>query len=123
VPSWRWDINTGSATPEEQFAVVVEAFARSPGVTPPAGEAESKRAFGSNGLKVQNKIFAMLVKDHFVVKLPRTRVDELVASGTGDRFDPGHGRVMKEWLTIGPEAEADWVSLAKEAMEFVGPKR
>jgi hypothetical protein len=65
----------------------------------------------------------MLVKDHFVVKLPRTRVDELVASGTGDRFDPGHGRVMKEWLTIGPEAEADWVSLAKEAMEFVGPKR
>ncbi len=116
-------MNARSETPEARFATVIETFAGVPNVTPPAGEAESKRAFGSNGLKVQNKIFAMLVRDRFVLKLSRKRVDELVASGNGERFDPGHGRIMKEWLAIEPAAEVDWVSLAREAMEFVGPKR
>jgi hypothetical protein len=32
------------------------------------------------------------------VKLPRERVDELVEAGAGHRFDPGHGRLMKEWV-------------------------
>ena len=41
----------------------------------------------------------MLVNDRLVVKLPRSRVDELVAAGEGDRFDPGHGRIQKEWLS------------------------
>jgi TfoX/Sxy family transcriptional regulator of competence genes len=47
--------------------------------------------FGSSGLKVGGKVFAMSVKNELVVKLPRERVDELVAAGAGSRFDPGHG--------------------------------
>jgi hypothetical protein len=39
----------------------------------------------------------MLVKGRFVAKLPRGRVDELVSGGSGEYFDPGHGRLMKEW--------------------------
>lgn len=34
--------------------------------------------FGSSGLKVESKVFAMLVKGELVVKLPKHRVDQLV---------------------------------------------
>jgi len=79
------------------------------------------RGFGADALKVNKKIFAMLDSDdRFVVKLPRARVDALVASGFGERFDPRHnGRVMKEWLVVGAGREARWLALAREAMEFV----
>jgi hypothetical protein len=65
----------------------------------------------------------MLVKGRLVVKLPRQRVDALIASGDGARFDPGHGRLMKEWLTVEPASEEEWLPLAREAMEFVASKR
>jgi hypothetical protein len=73
------------------------------------------------GLKVDNVIFAMLASgDEFVVKLPRRRVDALVAAGEGKRFDPRrNGRLMKEWFVAGPGRETNWLTLAKEAMEFV----
>jgi hypothetical protein len=51
-----------------------------------------KKGFGSSALPVNTKIFAMLSFERkFVVKLPKKRVNELVASGSGERFDPGHG--------------------------------
>jgi len=46
----------------------------------------------SNVLSVNGKIFAMLVRGKLVVKLPKQRVDELVAARVGTYFDPGHGR-------------------------------
>jgi hypothetical protein len=60
----------------------------------------------------------MLVKRDLVVKLPRPRVDQLVASGAGKAFDPGHGKVMKEWVCVSA-GRADWRTLAKEAHRFV----
>lgn len=47
------------------------------------------KMFGSVGLKVNGKVFAMVVKGRFVAKLPKHRVDELVASKHGAHFDPG----------------------------------
>lgn len=70
------------------------------------------------GLKVDGKIFAMLPRGEFVVKLPRPRVDALVAGGRGHHFDPGHGRLMKEWVVV-TDPKADWTALAKEAYVFV----
>lgn len=107
-------------TPEERYAAVVEVLRGDPDVTfdPPA-----KRRFGALALKIDNRIFAMLVKGTLVVKLPRQRVDALVASGDGERFDPGHGRLMKEWLAVGPTSEPEWLPLAREAMEFGISKR
>ena len=61
----------------------------------------------------------MLANGELVVKLPKQRVEELIASGTGKRFDPGHGRLMKEWVAIAP-AGGDWAALAEEARQFVG---
>jgi hypothetical protein len=62
-------------------------------------------------------------KGKFVVKLPRQRIDILVAAGQGERFDPGHGRLMKEWLTLAPSSDEEWLSLAREAREFVASKQ
>jgi hypothetical protein len=81
------------------------------------------RMFGSSGLKVGGKIFAMLVKGKLVVKLPAERVQALVDGGAGERFDPGHGRLMREWVSIGPERQAEWHGLAEDARAFVGGKR
>src|SRR2546428_11532284 len=80
-------------TPEERFATIVEALRSLPDVTPPSDGPQSKKGFGTLGLKIQHKIFAMLVKGKLVVKLPKPRVDALLASGEGERFDPGHGRL------------------------------
>ncbi len=49
-------------------------------------------------------------KGKFVVKLPRQRVDALVATGEGERFDPGHGRLMKEWIAFDATSEIEWLA-------------
>jgi hypothetical protein len=54
-----------------------------------------------------------------VLKLPKARVEELVATGAGHRLDPRHGRVMKEWLALDPSADADPIALAAEARDYV----
>lgn len=82
-------------------------------------ESGAQRAFGSTSLKTNGKIFAMLVKDRLVVKLPARRVAELVADGTGERFDPGHGRIQREWLSVRGDDPREWGALAEESEAFV----
>jgi TfoX/Sxy family transcriptional regulator of competence genes len=83
-------------------------------------DVEPTRMFGSAGLKTHGKTFAMLVKGRLVVKLPRDRVDELLAAGAGDRFDPGHGRLMREWISLAEAAdETTRRALMAEALIFV----
>jgi hypothetical protein len=98
------------------FNAVVKAFADDPQVAPPG----FGRKFGDRrALKVNGRIFALLSsKGEFVVKLSRERVVELVGAGRGIAFDPGHGRVMKQWLvvTAGPKS---WIPLAQEARELM----
>jgi TfoX/Sxy family transcriptional regulator of competence genes len=82
------------------------------------------KGFGSTGqLKVDGKIFAMLVRGKLVLKLPRDRVSALVTSGDGEHFDAGKGRPMREWLALSPTSRKQWVALAQEAMGFVGGAR
>jgi hypothetical protein len=108
---------TGDRTQDADvlFDQLVTRFSADPAVTPPSGGT----GFGASGLKAGGKLFAMLVKGELVVKLPKQRVDELIESGTGTRFDPGHGRVMKEWVSIAPGRAGEWDALAGEAREFV----
>ncbi|HEX4445297.1 MAG TPA: TfoX/Sxy family protein [Polyangiaceae bacterium] len=101
---------------EESFAKLVGAFADDDRVTPPEA---TRRAFGSNGLKVDGKIFAMLVRGSLVLKLPKERVAALLAAGEGAPFDTGGGRVMKEWVVLRLPERA-WLALAREAQAFVG---
>jgi hypothetical protein len=105
-----------AAEVDAAFAPIVKAFAKAPGVT-------SGKMMASVGLKLGGKIFVMHVRGKLVVKLPKGRVDELVASGLGERFDPRHdGRVMKEWLAV-DEGRGDWLALAREAHAFVAAAR
>jgi hypothetical protein len=94
------------------FAPVVAAFARD-------REVGLGRMFSSKSvLNVKGKIFAMFVRGKFVAKLPKARVSELVDGGSGELFDPGHGRLMKEWVAIADDS-LPWVELAREARAFV----
>src|SRR5262245_41819983 len=104
-------------TPAERYAAVVEALLAEPGVTRGSG----KKGFGSGAVCVGGKIFALLSsKGRFVVKLPKGRVETLTAAGTGEPFDPGHGRRMKVWLDLAPGRERQWLPLAREALGYVG---
>lgn len=104
---------------EERWERLVGAMLDRPGTTYGSGGEGPKRAFGSTSLKTEGQIFAMLVKGRLVVKLPRARVDELVASGSGERFDPGHGRIQKEWLVVASDVDDEWLALATESEAFV----
>jgi hypothetical protein len=96
------------------FDAVVQAVEHDP----PTGKA---RGFGSSGLKVGGKLFAMLVGERLVVKLAHDRVRELIADGSGMPFALGHGRLMREWVAI-PASDGDqWIRLAEEARAFVAP--
>jgi hypothetical protein len=102
---------------DDKFGPVISALSGEPGVT--VGEG----MFNATGvLKVNSKIFSMMTGGRLVVKLPKARVNALVDAGEGVRFDPGHGRVMKEWLSLDPASSVDWLSLSKEALSFVGSK-
>lgn len=93
------------------FEAVRAAFAGAPDI----GE---KKMFGASGISTGGKFFAMEYKGALVVKLPAARVDALIAQGVAQRFDPGHGRLMKEWAGFAP-GSADWVAVAREAYDFV----
>ena len=77
-----------------------------------------RRGFGSDALKVNGKIFAMAVKGTLVVKLPKPRADALVTSGVATYFDPGHGRLMKQWVVLRAQEET-WLDYARAAHSFV----
>jgi hypothetical protein len=80
------------------------------------------KGFGSTGLKVGGKLFAFVSsRGQYVAKLPKARVQQLVGEGAGVLFDPGHGRLMREWIAMDGNEER-WLGLAKEARAFVGAR-
>lgn len=85
-------------------------------------EGGPQRAFGATSLKTDGKIFAMLVKDRLVVKLSADRVTELVEERVGEQFDPGHGRIQKEWLSVFGHDQAAWRALATESEAYVAKR-
>jgi uncharacterized protein YndB with AHSA1/START domain len=103
-----------AADADSSFASVAAAFASDPEVT------SGGRGFGSSGLKVNGKLFALVSsRSELVFKLPKQRVLELVTAGAGQPFDAGKGRPMKEWIAIERGASEDLVSLAREAHRYV----
>lgn len=117
-------VNSGAADAERRFEEVVAAFAADRRLAAIASALRSERAsgrrkaFGSGALKVNGKIFAMVARERLVVKLPKERVSAMVESGDGQFFDPGHGRLMKQWVVVLGES-CSWIDLAKEAHDFV----
>ena len=66
-------------------------------------------------LKIRRKMFIMLSKGNFVLKLPRDRVSALIRLGEGKPYDPGNGKIMKEWVIIPSEFSDKLIEYAEEA--------
>ena len=100
---------------KKRYLRLVATLIKNPDVLMPVG----KKGFGSSGLYVKGKLFAFLSqKNQLIVKLPKKRVDDLVACGVGMHWDPRHdGRVFREWVVLEPSSRT-WIPLAKEAMQF-----
>ncbi|HEX6488250.1 MAG TPA: hypothetical protein VF137_05160 [Candidatus Dormibacteraeota bacterium] len=111
--AWR---KIADVTPEARYTALTQQMEGLEDVTHlPEG-----RGFGSSGqLKVRGRIFAMLVRGELVLKLPRDRVEDLVATGQGRYFDAGKGKPMREWFVLSPESAVRWAPLAEEALVFV----
>ncbi len=103
--------------PGERIAALVDEFAGTPGVSVP--DASGRRAFGSDTLRVNGSIFAMMFGGRLVVKLPSHRVAAEIESSAGAPFDGGKGKPMKEWLTVAADDPDIWLALAREALDFV----
>ena len=99
------------------FESLCDEYAGRDGVTVPEGAS----GFGSNAIKINKSIFAMLVNDRLVVKLPAARVAELISAGDGVPFDAGKGKPMKEWVGLTAD-DATAMELVAEAMAFVGKR-
>ena len=72
-------------------------------------------------IRVQKEFLALVdyKGSELVVKLPKVRVAELIASEVGQPFAPA-GRIFKEWLSV-PEPDRErWLALLREGIEFVG---
>jgi hypothetical protein len=104
----------GSADPiRDRYEDLVDALMGIDGVTPPRGG-----GFGRSGLRYDGKIFAMLVRGRLVLKLPAGRVAALIRSGNGGAFDANKGTPMREWLSLDPASDLNWLALATEALDF-----
>jgi TfoX/Sxy family transcriptional regulator of competence genes len=96
----------------QQFGHISAALLKHQGV-------EHGRMFGSDGLKISGKVFAMQVNGTLVVKLPVDRVQTLVSAKQASLFDPGHGRPMKEWVSMATGTAQAWQALAEESLQYV----
>ena len=90
------------------YASVKAHFQDVPGVTVNSGR-------GAQGLKVGNKMFAMFLKGDLLLKLPPDRVETLISSGRGLPYDPGTGKVMKNYVLIPAARKRSWIKLCEEA--------
>ena len=71
------------------------------------------------GLRISGKIFAFPKDGELILKLPSSRVAELIESGAGRPWGPGT-KVMKEWVAVSGAASEVWADLVAEARTFVG---
>lgn len=76
------------------------------------------RMLRSDGLKVNGKVFALLVDDRLVVKVPAKEASALVAAGEAEAFQSGGGRTMREWVSVAPDRDA-WRRLMADAVAYV----
>jgi hypothetical protein len=53
-----------------------------------------------------------------VVKLPQSRVEEIIDQGKGQPFAPA-GKVFKEWLSVPKPDRRRWRTLLRESVAYV----
>src|SRR5260370_42637169 len=80
------------------------------------GDVAAGTMMGLPCLRVSGAFFASC--DHrsgdLIVKLPRHRVEQLIAAGAGKPFAPP-GPTLREWVPVGRRAPGPWPGLIHEA--------
>lgn len=99
-----------------ELARLMSAVAGRPNVT-------VGRAIGNMGLMRDGKLFAFIKDGSLVLKLPASRIDELIESKGAERFDRGQGKPMREWVIVPATDSADWPALVVEACDFVAVQK
>jgi hypothetical protein len=98
--------------PQASFDAITSRLLAEPGT-------DDHRAILNPCLRVDGRIFAMLVREELVVKLPPARCAELVAEGVARPFDRRPGGPDRGWVTV-DDLEVDrWPALAAEALAYV----
>jgi hypothetical protein len=93
------------------FSAIADELLREPGI-------EEGTGFGKNpGRRTGGNIFAMLVRDELVVKLPAARCEELVGGRHARPFEVGR-RQMREWVSVAQGGGDGWRGLVHEALAF-----
>ncbi|MCU0497671.1 MAG: MmcQ/YjbR family DNA-binding protein [Anaerolineae bacterium] len=81
------------------------------------------KAFGYPAYKVAGKMFAFVGGKGIAFKLPRSRVEALLAEHPIlHPFEPTEGTVWKEWISLDlddPADYADYLYLLEEAIAYV----
>ena len=107
--------------PAARFALLAEVLTTRPGVGPPA--AGGQQGSGPAALTIHGSVFAVVVGGALLLKLPRHRVEGLVAAGTGLPFAAANGTPMREWVALDHGTPESDLALAEEAMAFVASLR
>src|ERR1017187_7455801 len=85
-----------------------------------SGEAKASKMFGMPCLKNEKgKAFAGYFNGEVTFKLPPETIQAWLKQPGARLFDPGMGRPMKEWIQLPVEHSGHWLSLAKEALDYV----
>ncbi len=107
------DATSSATTAADAWLRIEESELRVAGVT--AGTGFGKAV----GLRISGKIFAFPKDGELILKLPSSRVAELIESGAGRPWGPG-AKVMKEWVAVSGAASEVWAPLLAEGRTFVG---
>lgn len=84
---------------------------------------EAGRMLHAPGLKTAGRFYAFATGDNLVVKLPATRVTELIAAGEGRVCEPRPGRPMRQWVCLTPSGHDAVIGHLVEARAFVAGLR
>ena len=76
------------------------------------------KALKSPGLMVAGKLFAFLMNDHLVLKLPAPEVDALITTLGAHRLSRA-GKAIKEWVCLSADHRALWPEHVTRAKQFV----
>ena len=85
------------------------------------GDVTLGHMFGSKGLRTGRKFFAIWWHEQLVLKLPADRLQELVATGRAEVFEPMEGRPMNGWAVL--QGSVEWDPLVGEARAHVAAQR
>ena len=108
-------------THERRYAQLIATLSSRPGVSTALVR---NKGLGPTALCLAGEIFAVLSSQaQLIVRLPRYRVDLLVAVGHGARFELFRGQRLSEWFVAGLGMEWDWLQLAEEALSFAAKAR